>query len=457
MLLAASGLAVLLGSSCSEPLEVPNSAPWAEAGDSISTSVGLETVLDGTGSYDPDEGQTLAWSWSFESVPSSSDLTDEHIDPNGTTEAETARFVPDQQGLYVVRLRVTDDRDLQSQSDFVHVMADIEGSLPVAIAGDDQSITEGEPVTLDGSASYDPLGSDLTWRWTLVTVPATSGLTDVDIAGADQAMASLVPDAPGTFLVGLQVNNGTTDSAPDFVAVQSSSTNRCPTAAAEALHDLHSCTDVTVSADGSSDPDGDALAYRWRHVLPATDSELTEEDFDDPAAEETTFFADTTGTYTLQLTVNDGECESDPFQFDLEVAVRPYNSPPVPHGEPADGGWTYAQAPCTLSGGQWWCSGCGAVEVTIDGTGSTDADGDPLTFLWENLYDPSVPGWEDYLPAEVEDPAAEIGVFELQEATTEYQWTEPNQYEFSLTVTDCMGESTTTADSIGFVYGCEGV
>ena len=450
-------MSFLLGSSCNEEVEAPNSSPWAEAGENISTSVGLETALDGSGSYDPDEGQTLTWAWSFESVPADSLLTDEDITPNGTAEAVTALFVPDQQGLYVVRLRVTDDQELQSQSDFVHVMADIEGSLPVAIAGDDLSITEGDTVSLDGTESYDPLGNDLTYRWYLVAVPGTSTLTEADINNGDQASASVVPDAPGTFLIGLQVNNGTLDSVPDFMSVEVSSTNECPTAQAEALYDLHSCTDVTVNADDSTDPDNDVLDYSWRHLLPPFGSELTELDFDDPGAEETTFFADLPGTYTLQVSVNDGECESDPFQFDIEITVRPYNSPPEPYGEPSDGGWISGTAPCSESGGNWWCTGCEAVEVSIDGSGSTDPDGDPLFFYWENLYDPSVPGWENYLPADIDDPYAEVAVVELQEATTEYLQTAYNQYEFSLTVTDCMGEEVTTVDSIGFVYGCEGV
>jgi hypothetical protein len=457
LLLALSLTTFIMGSSCNEEPVAPNSSPWAEAGENISTSVGLETALDGTASYDPDEEQTLTWTWSFESVPAESALTDEDITPNGTADAANALFVADQQGLYVVRLRVTDNFDLQSQSDFVHVMADIEGSLPVAIVGDDQSVTEGDSVSLDGTESYDPLGNDLTYRWYLVAVPDTSSLAESDISNGDQSSASVVPDAPGTFLLGLQVNNGTADSVPAFMSIEVTSTNDCPTALAETVYDLHSCTDITVTAEDSTDPDNDVLDYSWRHLLPPFGSTLTEQDFDDPFAEETTFFADGPGTYTLQVSVNDGECESAPFQFDVEITVRPTNDLPVPAGVPSDSGWVSATAPCTESGGNWWCTGCEALEVTIDGSSSTDPDGDPLTFYWENLYDPTVPGWENYRHAEIEDPYAEVAGIELQEATTEYLQTVYNQYEFLLTVTDCMGESVTTAASIGFVYGCDGV
>jgi hypothetical protein len=312
-----------------EPEEViTNSAPWADAGDDVTTSVALETTLDGSGSYDPDQGDGLTYTWSFESVPENSGLTEADISPNGNADAMAPVFVADQQGLYVVRLRVNDS-ELDSQSDFVHVMADIEGSLPVADAGDDQAVTEGDSVDLDGTASVDPLGNELGYAWYLVSVPNNSNLTSDDIADGDQVGASFVPDAPGVFLIGLQVNNGTVDSVPDFVSVEVSSTNSCPDASGDTSGDLHSCSDIEVTASSSSDPDGDTLAYSWRHLLPPFGSGLLEQDFADAAAEETAFFADVPGTYTLQVSVNDGECESTPYQLDLVVSVRPTTRAPI--------------------------------------------------------------------------------------------------------------------------------
>ncbi len=453
-ILAATSLGlVLAGCPAEEDDGIYNSAPWADAGVSISTSVGLETILDGSGSYDPEES-ALTYHWSFESVPAESALVDADIAPNSNAEAVNPTFSVDKQGLYVVRLRVNDG-ELDSMSAFVHVMADIEGSLPIADAGADQSVTEGDTVNLDGSGSSDPLGNDLTFSWYMVDVPDTSTLTAADIDNGDQAAASFVPDAPGTFLIGLQVNNSITDSVPDFMSVDVTSTNSCPDADAEATTDLHSCSPITVTAAGSSDPDNDVLEYSWRHLLPPFESELTESEFDDPAAEETVFFADVPGTYTLQVSVNDGECESTPFQFDVEVTVRPSNNPPVPD---ADGtAWYNGTAPCTQSGNDWWCTGCDEIEVTIDGSGSTDPDGDSLSFYWENLYDPNTPGWEDYMRADIDDPYAEVLTATLRDAFAEYQQQTPHQYEFMLTVTDCMGEEVSLSSSFGIVYNCEGI
>ena len=454
-ILAATSLGlVLAGCPAEEDDGVFNSAPWADAGVSISTSVGLETTLDGSGSYDPEE-TALTFHWSFESVPADSALVTGDIAPNDNAEAISPTFVVDRQGLYVVRLRVNDG-ELDSMSAFVHVMADIEGSLPIADASTDQSVTEGDAVNLDGSGSSDPLGNDLTYSWYMVNVPTTSTLTAADIDNGDQASASFVPDAPGVFLIGLQVNNGITDSVPDFMSVDVTSTNSCPDAAAEAVSELHSCSPITVTAAGSSDPDNDVLDYSWRHLLPPFESDLTESEFDDPAAEETLFFADVPGTYTLQVSVNDGECESTPYQFDVEISIRPSNNPPVPD---ADGtAWYNGTAPCTQSGSDWWCTGCDEIEVTIDGSGSTDPDGDPLFFHWENLYDPNTPGWENYKRADIDDPYSEVITATLRDASATYPVAmDPHQYEFMLTVTDCMGEEVSLSSSFGIVYNCEGV
>lgn len=450
LVLASSLLAV----GCTTNEELPtNSAPWADAGESISTSVGLETALDGSDSYDPDEEDELTYQWSMESVPEDSGVTTESIAPNDSPDAVHPVFVADQQGLYVIRLRVSDG-EIKSQSDFVHVMADVEGSLPVADAGPDQSVTEGETVTLDGSGSHDPLGGTLSYGWYMVSTPLQSSLTTSDINGADTVSAGFEPDAPGAFLIGLQVNDGTTDSVPDFVTIGVSSTNSCPTAEGGASGGLYSCSDIAVDAEGSSDPDNDSLDYTWRHLLSPFGSAITESDFADPAAETTTFFADSPGTYTVQVTVNDGECESAPDQFDIVITIRPQNEAPVANASGQE--WYSDNADCTNTG-NWWCQQCDELEIQIDASGSTDADGDPLSFHWENLYDPSNPLWANYKPAKIDDPSPEIVTATLQDAHAVYGTQTQHQYVFQLTVTDCMGESDELDTNFSVVYGCTGV
>ncbi len=428
---------------------VPNSVPSADAGMDLTTSVTLPTSLDGTGSYDPDEGDVLTFHWSFESVPEASALTDGDIAPNGTADADAPSFVADAQGVYVVRLFV-DDGLTPSTSDFVHVMADIEGSLPVAEAGEDQFVTEGVAVALDGSASHDPQDNPLTYTWYLVSTPDNSQLTTEDIQDADKVQASLVTDAPGTFLVGLQVNNGTQESVPDFASVYVDTTNQCPEPQAVTTGVLDSCTAIAVDATGSSDPDGDLLNYSWRHLLPPYESLLVEDDFADPEAAQTTFFADKPGTYVLQVTVNDGECESEPKQLDVEVQERPYNTGPT---AAVTGGEWYADfADCTQVGQNWWCDSCDELEIELSAASSQDADGDPLTYHWESLHGDQYP---QYQQADIDDPSAETMTATMLDAWTEYQTQITHQYMFQLTVTDCMGDSVT--EQFDVAYGCTGI
>lgn len=426
---------------------LPNSTPSADAGTDLTTSVTLPTTLDGTDSYDPDEGDVLTYHWSFESVPENSALVDDDIAPNGSVDAGSPSFVADAQGVYVLRLFV-DDGATQSTSDFVHVMADIEGSLPEADAGEDQFVTEGVTVDLDGSASHDPMDQPLTYTWYLVSAPDTSQLSTEDIQDADQEHATLITDAPGTFLVGLQVSNGTQDSVPDFASLYVDTTNQCPEPEAVTVGVTDSCTAIGVDATQSHDDDDDLLSYSWRHLLPPYESLLGEDDFADPEAGETTFFADKPGTYILQVTVNDGECESDPKQLEVEVQERPYNSGPTA-GIEGDA-WYSENAHCTQVGQNYWCDNCDEMEIELSAASSQDPDGDPLTYHWESLNGDQYP---NYQPADIDDPSTETLAASLTDAWTQYPDDKTHQYVFQLTVTDCMGDSSTETYSVQ--YHCD--
>ncbi len=130
-------------------------------------------TLDGTGSSDPD-GSIASWVWTEGG---------EEI-ATGATATVTLAV-----GTHVVTLTVTDD-DGASASDQVVIAVLAPGNRPpVADAGADQTVTDGdgsgvEPVTLDGTGSSDPDGSIVSWVWreggtTLATgATATPGLTD---------------------------------------------------------------------------------------------------------------------------------------------------------------------------------------------------------------------------------------------------------------------------------------
>ncbi len=74
----------------------------------------------------------------------------------------------------------------------------------------------GHKLLMDGSKSYDPDGFPLKFTWSLVQKPAGSSAS---IEGADQEVASFVPDVPGPYKIKLVVSNGVWDSDPEVVTI----------------------------------------------------------------------------------------------------------------------------------------------------------------------------------------------------------------------------------------------
>lgn len=96
---------------------------------------------------------------------------------------------------------------------FIPVYAD---SIPVAVPGPSRYVCH-DPVTLDGSQSYDPGNRPLTYEWKRVSGPAVS------IADADTAAPTVSGFAPGDDLqvcrLQLVVHNQQQASAPAFVDI----------------------------------------------------------------------------------------------------------------------------------------------------------------------------------------------------------------------------------------------
>ena len=168
-------------------------------------------------------------------------------------------FIADRDGVYVAQLIVSDGA-LSSDPDTVSISTT--NAAPAANAGADRlDVPVGSTVALDGSASSDPDGQPLTYHWSLVAVPAGSAAALSDPAAVTPTFAA---DRPGEYVAQLVVSDGLVDSAPDTVLVRTA--NRPPVAAAGADQSVAVGASVTLDATGSSDPDGDALAFAWQFV-----------------------------------------------------------------------------------------------------------------------------------------------------------------------------------------------
>jgi hypothetical protein len=125
---------------------------------------------------------------------------------------------------------------------------------------------------------------------------------------------------------------------------------------------------MTVQLDGadSTDVDGNLLTYHWTILSQPAGSTAS---FSDTTEIKPILTINVPGTYTFQLIVNDGTVESVP---DI-VTVTTINSPPVADAGPDQ----------TVFVTQ---------SVLLDGTGSHDVDGDPLSFNWSFVSIPSGSG-----------------------------------------------------------------
>jgi len=178
-------------------------------------------TLDGSDSSDPD-GDALTYAWSFQSVPTGSSLTNADLsDPTGITTS----FTPDVLGTYVVQL-VVNDGEVDSAPDTVTV--ELLNQPPLANAGADQVVPMDDyyynnsyPVQLNGDGSYDPDGTELTFDWTVTSVPTGSSFDDTDFDTTSAAPSLYVDVANDTvpYVFQLTVTDGDGASATDTVQI----------------------------------------------------------------------------------------------------------------------------------------------------------------------------------------------------------------------------------------------
>jgi hypothetical protein len=232
---------------------------------------------------------------------------------------------------------------------------------PIANAGPDQNVTIGSLVTLNGSGSSDADGDPLTYAWSFDSWPAGSTAT---LSDATVVNPTFTADLAGSYILHLIVNDGTTDSVADTVTVSAfaANVNAPPVANAGLDQNVIAGSLVTLNGSASSDANGDPLTYTWSFVSrpPGSNAVLASTTAVNP-----TFTADLAGSYVLSLVVHDGTVASSADTVTV-VAVPPNaNSPPVAvaNAEPNQ---------YIITGGS----------VTLNGNGSSDANGDALTYAW---------------------------------------------------------------------------
>ena len=191
---------------------------------------------------------------------------------------------------------------------------------PVANAGSAQSVKVGVVVTLDASASSDVENDSLSYVWTLESRPAGSTAA---LSLPTASKPTFAPDAAGTFVFRLTVNDGKADSTPATVAVEAHTTNQVPVANAGTYQVVTAGTPVTLDASASSDADGDNLTYRWTlESMPVGSATALSSNI----AVRPTLTPDLGGIYFFSLIVNDGAADSAPVTVYVEACGLAFRS-----------------------------------------------------------------------------------------------------------------------------------
>jgi hypothetical protein len=240
------------------------------------------------------------------------------------------------------------------------ITAAVGNRKPTANAGVNQSVNTGSEVTLDGTLSSDPDFDSLSYEWILVAKPIGSVAS---LSSSSSPKPTFTADKDGAYLLSLVVYDGKLTSTVSTTTIVASMANAAPVANAGPNQNVVVGRQVTLDATGSTDANKDTLTYTWVLVSrPATSAAV----LSSTTQPKPTFLADKIGTYVISLMVSDGKLSSQLSVVTVSAEIE--NSAPIANAGPAQ------KVYLSLLNN--------SVTVTLDGTGSTDANGDTLTYKW---------------------------------------------------------------------------
>jgi len=281
----------------------PNQPPVAIAGTAQTLKLPVSnTVLDGSGSYDPD-GNISCYTWVLVSGPGSTLVT---------PSAAFTKVSGLTQGTYIFQLTITDNNNASASApDTIFVVAadsiPAVNVLPVANAGHDQTITApSNTVLLDGSASYDPDGTINVFSWVMISGPSTVTMDNSNSAGPH--VTGLIPGVYEFKLI-VTDNAGATNSDEVNVTVnpELDLPNQSPVANAGNNFTITApVSSVILNGTSSFDPDGTIINYYWSQVSGPSNAVIT-----NGGTSSATVSNLMVGSYIFQLLVTDNSGATD--------------------------------------------------------------------------------------------------------------------------------------------------
>lgn len=242
----------------------------------------------------------VTYEWDFNNDGLYDHTTTNATDPNAVWTFSDPRPSAGGDGpvTHVVRLRVTDDNEpAQTDEDFVEVEITESPHPPFARAGGPYRATEYILVTLDGSESFDIDPGDFIteYQWDLDNDGAPDVIADVPVIrltlgpAGDRYLALRVLDN-GVMNGGVPMT-----SEWDFTSCAIEE-NLPPLADPGGPYTGESGQALTLDGSGSSDPNGDSLAYAW---------DVDGDGSPDAAGPRPVYTWPVPGLYSVRLTVSD--------------------------------------------------------------------------------------------------------------------------------------------------------
>jgi PKD repeat protein len=249
------------------------------------------TFSDLTTSYDG----VISWSWIF---------------GDGTTSTETNPSHVYGEGTYSVSLTVEEldgDTDTETKTGYITATA-LPNQPPVADVGGPYSGTEGLPISFDGSGSYDPDGTIVSWFWDFGDGESSADPNPTHAYAQDgiySVSLNVTDDGDATAEDTASVVVADVDPVADFSA--------SPTSGNTPLSVTFS--DLTTSYDG-------VISWSWIFGDGTTSTETNPSHV----------YGE--GTYSVSLTVEELDGDTDTETKTGHITVTVYKPPPPPNSSP---------------------------------------------------------------------------------------------------------------------------
>ncbi|CAM4308557.1 PKD domain-containing protein [Kerstersia similis] len=333
-------------------------------------------------------------------------------------------FFAEKNGAYRVSLTATHGQKTSTTAETL-IKVNNGNSAPVAAINVPKTAFIGDTVTLDGSGSHDPDGDELKYHWIIPKTvdnitgsPWPAGST-AKILSANKAIAQFSPDVAGTYHIVFYVYDGSVMSSKEASIKVSKrpgdTTNHAPVARIS-ISNPHECEEggpypnyqICAVGNNSYDIDGDPLTYRWRYWNTATPGDIL------LSTDPTIYISSASqSTWEIELQVNDGKLDSAVDSKTLIIKPAANVAPEA-----------IAQTEFSKI----------LINDTaeLDGSQSSDKNGDQMTYLWTLALKP------DGSTAEIQDKDKKFAKLKTDK---------PGLYIADLQVSDGKLNSKETRDS----------